>query len=525
MDSDALISRIMDFDAASSTEKARPSRLYWPAALRVSWLLFVLISMLGLIAALESAIRVVPTNKRDRYAEVEDLKGKIANFVFATSTDPSITKRSPQITNGPSTSTRPTLMTYTLGDAVLTLNPQEIPHEEPEAFYVPLTRTTSSTAEYGNETFATSHYVPDGPRPSEAGLDAHTTDLKQNKDVTTSWPRWQVFVGNYLGMMLAVLLKMLWTPVVMKTRLMEPFLSMTKAGGARASKVFFNNYLSSTVNPIKLILNANALVIVATFNIAIITLMAPLASEAVFLDTRYDCPDPDRTSKNPCWPPRISIDPYITRALQGLLGAAALIALGTIVAIARSPFPKLKCDPSSIAGVAVLVHHPVLIHDLRTDHPDGSLNTLKASLPNRAYALQDYQSSTGHWRYGMAPLAGADYGLIEEHAINGEKASPAPPEVMGPQSQLNLTERGFVVPISVSVMTCGLLVIIIAYKLDDSNDGFNNFFNGDTFGPRFVMTAAATLVSLGMETLHNGRFIFKTLGNNGYQISANVDIL
>jgi len=53
---------------------------------------------------------------------------------------------------------------------------------------------------------------------------------------------------------------------------------------------------------------------------------------------------------------------------------------------------------------------------------------------------------------------------------------------------------GLPVDIGFGVCVFGLLAIIVAYYLDGGNNGFNRFFNSNTFGPRFILTAAAGLI-------------------------------
>jgi hypothetical protein len=287
---------------------------------------------------------------------------------------------------------------------------------------------------------------------------------------------------------------------------MQPFLAMLRPDGATMRDVLFSGYYSRDSNPIRLIMQGSWLTLGTLINMAMILLIAPLSSEAIFLDTRYDCPDPDPDSENPCWPPRISADRYILRVLEGFLGLIALVILGVIVGVVFSERPPLRMDPSTIAGAATLTHHPVLLQDFRAEHPDMSNRDLARSLPNRKYALQTYFASNGHWKYGIAPVAGADYGPVTEASAYGHHHRMRDTHAQHQRVRGIAGDKDLAVLLATIILAVGLLGVITAYYLDGSNSGFNRFFNSDSFGPRFVMTSVATLASVGFGSLQQGTF-------------------
>jgi hypothetical protein len=54
------------------------------------------------------------------------------------------------------------------------------------------------------------------------------------------------------------------------------------------------------------------------------------------------------------------------------------------------------------------------------------------------------------------------------------------------------------------VIGLGLLGLVVAYYKDGSNSNFNRYMGSNSFGPSFILTALATVVSLGFNTIQEG---------------------
>jgi hypothetical protein len=315
------------------------------------------------------------------------------------------------------------------------------------------------------------------------------------KTVVLTWPIWKIFIGSYLPVLLAAILKMFWTPIHANAKIMQPFISMAWPEGAPAQKVFFSDYLSSSLNPIQTIMEASWLTFSTTMNIGLIALLALLSSEAIYLDTNYDCPNKDPTKENPCWPPRLSADPYVIRVLQALLSIVAAITFLAMWAAVRSPRP-LYMDPSCFAGVASLMHHPAILHDLQSTEPDASLAEVKQEYPDRHYSLQHHNDADGQWRYSIVPIIAGD-----------DCVQPTAAGSLSDQScfQHNISDHAdMLLRISTIILLLGLMGLTVAYFRDHSNSVFNNFFNSNAFGPRFILTTVATLASSAFMTMYQG---------------------
>jgi hypothetical protein len=330
-----------------------------------------------------------------------------------------------------------------------------------------------------------------------------TGDLQSQQATTIvlTWPVWKIFVGNYLPVLVAVILKLVWTPIDANARLMQPFINLARPTGASSQSTFFSGYLSQSRNPVRLLLENSWLSLSTAANVLLVMVIAPLSSEAIFLDTNYGCKNPDLTSDNPCWPPRISADTYIIRVLQGLLALISVVCICVIFFAVGAPQP-LSMDPSSLAGVATLLHHPILLQDLRNEDPDAATDELRRSLPNRKYALQHYQQPDRQWRSGIAPVNATDYAVVDGSGYKPKWARSG--WLKGKRSR---SFRDVAVRVISTLLSVVMLGLILGYYKDHEDDGFNRFFNSNSFGPRFVLTALATIASATFAAMQHGKAI------------------
>lgn len=534
---------------ASSLGSRKSPPAYWPAALRISWLLTILCFILALIAGLEVGVRRLPAASRTALDRVEEFHSKISSAVAAAETellnkrDPQTSATNPNAFVAPATTitTRTTSRTssrsslpllsyaetttpeaYVGGRSTTASSSRQLSGTAAPKSYVDGTSINSFQSPTDIGTFAPTHnYIApsslttstrDGyldasrttsPAPTATAENAFIDSEKTNQGTIITWPKWQIFVANYLPVLLAVVLRILWTPILANARLIQPFIAMMRPGGASLRHALFTGYLSHDHNPIPMLQHRSWLSLAALPGLGLILLMQPFSSEVVFLDTKYECPDPDFSKPNPCWPPRISIDPGITRALQALLALTALVCVVVITAVVFAPSPTLSGDPSSIAGIASLSHHPVLLHDFRAEKPDATSQHLKRSLPDRRYALQHYLTSDGQWKFGIVPVAAVEYGPVAGLAATSHiRRSQAGSKASSLTRIISL--RDFAITLATAIICIALLGLIVAYYVDGSDSSFNRFFNSDTFGPRFVLTAMATMVSMGFSSLYQG---------------------
>ena len=328
-------------------------------------------------------------------------------------------------------------------------------------------------------------------------IESVTAD-NNSTDSANPFPLWNVFVGNYLALVIAVLFKQFWTAIYAKAKLIEPFVRLTEGNGVPASAVLSTFYLSSNIIPDPILAFSKRLWIVLWTSSAYFAVgfLAPVSSELLFLNTKYTgCPFPQPDNPtNPCWPPRLSIDPVLSRIVQGLLTYIAIMTLSLLLMTFRLR-TGIYSDPSSIASITALVHHPDVIEDFRTLSEDASIKNINQLLGDRLYKLGEYQRQDGTCRYGLVPAVPAFQNFVRD----------GPP----PAQKSSRSRRKFLdmfLDILFLLVLLALLGIVVAYYLDGRDDAFNRFFNSTTFGPKFVLTGVGTLIAIAWKKVERGKW-------------------
>jgi Protein of unknown function (DUF3433) len=311
------------------------------------------------------------------------------------------------------------------------------------------------------------------------------------------FPMWTVFVGNYLPLVVVVIFRQFWTAIYSQVKLIEPFILLAQGRGVSAGAVLNSFYLSSnlTPDPVLALTRRHYFVLWASLIYIVVGLLGPVSSEVIFLDTNYtNCPFVAVNDKvNPCWPPRLSIDPVIGRIVEGLLSYIAVMTLTIMVMIWRNR-TGIYSDPSAIASVTSLVHHPEVVQDFRMISEEASTRDVLQILGQKTYKLGEYQRSDGVWRYGIIPTVPGFTSYI------GDKTAPKQPR---PKSR-RWRVLDFIGDALFLFALLALATVVVAYYKDGRDDGFNRFFNSRTFGPRFVLTGTGTLIALNWKRLERG---------------------
>ncbi|KAE9364165.1 hypothetical protein N431DRAFT_563555 [Stipitochalara longipes BDJ] len=514
------------------------TRWYKPTILRVPGLLLVFAVSVSLIGVLEYAARTLPgAEKESAIAKTapgllhlaqqqiaQTSTSSTPQFISSTvATAPGAyvhTSASTITTSSVAISTNPNAYVKTTGVSTSTTNsaPSTItPSATAPSAYVQTTgistliRGTPTTLAIDDTitphpTIATSPggYVQTNPSSSfppvattsngayiNSSQTSPANSKHENDTSIPSWPLWKVFIGGYLPVLLAILFKVFWTSIYANVKLIEPFIQLSRPTGASAKDTFWSFYLSSNItpDPIVSLFKGRWLMFWTSTVYLVVGFLPPLASESLFRDTRYNCANPDPNQpNNPCWP-RFSVDLTVVHLLQGLLSFVAIMTLTIMYLVLRSP-TGISSDPSSIAFVASLIHHPDVLYDFRRTSGQATDKQTLSTLGKKNYQLGDYLGSDGVTRYGIIP--GNPPSLLEDniemtHTSNEKKAGTA--------TLKRFLDFGFV------LFILGLLGVVLAYYKDGANDGFNRFFNSNTFGPRFFMSAMGSIVAMNLKRL------------------------
>jgi Protein of unknown function (DUF3433) len=304
------------------------------------------------------------------------------------------------------------------------------------------------------------------------------------------------FNASYLGTLLAVILKNVWTIVFASTKIMEPFYYLSRPDGASAKESLVADYLSSSLSLTSLrgMFNGHWVMLLTTLIYFQIGLLAPLATESMTVKALSLCETPDN-GQQPCNAVWVA-DIAAARGLEAFLILTAAMIFALIVIKwhrHRRDQTGLFSNPSSLATMASLLGEPSVLTDLRRIKPDATRDDISAALSCNRYKLEGYVSPTGQRRHGITSSA------------NPRQRQSTLKKGLATLSNLgnSLTPRVGKNTRDALFLTCifALFAIIVAYYFDFGNDPFNLFFNSDTFGPRFVLTSAATLIDNNWKRL------------------------
>lgn len=255
--------------------------------------------------------------------------------------------------------------------------------------------------------------------------------------------------------------------------------------------------------PILALLSSHSYMLLVSGIAYLIELVAPLSSELLAVDVHDGCtPGPDANSNHPC-PPRLIVHLIPARLLQGLLCLIAAFIILTIYLSRHRP-SGVYSDPSSIAVLASLLHHPEIVHDFRRLGPSGS--GLEQDLNEQTYKLAHYQAKGEGMKYGIVPVTNvAKYDAGSKGAYSAVENPEGGDKIMGQQHRFRRHMWRTLGDISLAILLLGSLGVTVAYYLDASDDGFNRFFNSRTFGPKFVVVFAAGIVVSQWKRLEKGK--------------------
>lgn len=230
-----------------------------------------------------------------------------------------------------------------------------------------------------------------------------------------------------------------------------------------------------------------------SFVFVVTSLVPSLASETLFSDTNYGCDNTGMSTSNPCFP-RLSVDPEVARVLEGILGFTAIILL-FIAKMLYTRSTGVYSDPSTIATVASLLHHPDVVEDFRKFNSEATSEEIKSALSSKRYSLGLYTTEPEIVRYGILPLQLDSMSTSSQSYSQSESYTAVDNPAVGPDQRNGWKLSSLLTDMAFCLFILGLLGVVIAYYIVKGNSGFNNFFNSETFGPRFLMTAAATIMA------------------------------
>ncbi|KAL8243665.1 hypothetical protein R6Q59_009923 [Mikania micrantha] len=318
---------------------------------------------------------------------------------------------------------------------------------------------------------------PSHPASSSIPTSLPEVDRVVSGDYTTT----RYIIATYLGSICVVLLKCIVGHVFASVKMMEPFHQLQRAGGADAKVSLLADYLSSGLSSVSLstLISRRPVMLLATLSFAVSTILAPFAAESMSIKASQIC-TADDGSTSPCAPVWI-LDVLLIRILQALLAFLFCLVAGYSILSYNRP-SGIYSDPSSIASVASLLGDREFLEELQSIPPNASPKQIRKRLAGNRYSLGPFQTRSGSHGYGIYKTSPPQF---------------TPPPFSNPSEPTttpSTTTTKYLQDILLIILSAGLLATILAYTLDWRNDTFNRFFNSTSFGPRFILSSAATLL-------------------------------
>ena len=323
-----------------------------------------------------------------------------------------------------------------------------------------------------------------------------TNEIPANKSLTF-FTRSIYFCGAYLPILIAVGFRVVIGWLYVTTKMLEPFRTLAQ-NKTTSAKDFFNiNYLSAsdTFEPYKAMMSGHWLMLCISLLYLAVELLSPFAAEILHFYRSCESTENNTvTCAAALW-----INISVIRILQALLSFTSMM-LAVVWFMLRSGSSDLRSDPSSIATMASLLHHPETINGLcGLDQLASKADTIK-SLDAYSYHLGSYEGRDRNERYGLIAsdkvqvdrLSNASDPLIITKGSR-TSASSIPQEPVMKRSKRRKPLH-IVRDIVLGSTIVAILIIVALYYVASGNSAFNIFMNSNSFGPRFLVTCVGVII-------------------------------
>ena len=146
-------------------------------------------------------------------------------------------------------------------------------------------------------------------------------------------------------------------------------------------------------------------------------------------------------------------------------------------------------DPSSVASIASLIHHPETTRDFKDLDPLAPKKKLLKQLSGRRYRLESYIAPNGLERYGI--VSTADSGPEHRNAQYTSLDQARMPPLEKKSKKSHMINIGMNLVLTISIV--GLLTLI-TYYTQTSSGPFEDFMDSQNFGPRFLLTVVGIII-------------------------------
>ena len=232
--------------------------------------------------------------------------------------------------------------------------------------------------------------------------------------------------------------------------------------------------------------------LIASLTTLLAAMFAPLAAESMAIRGTAKCLAEDGVTIASCLPVW-TLDMICVRLLQALLAIIFVPIMAHFLLSLRSRNTSIYSDPSSINKITSLLGNRAFVNEIRIIPQHITQKDIRTMLAGNRYELCSFPSSNSGDPHGQA------YGIVRTDNPNLPLYSPPSPPAFNPSTlpsdRGTQTLKALLPPITVVLFALTLFALILAYSLDYAHDPFNNFFSRNAFGPRFILSSLATILT------------------------------
>jgi hypothetical protein len=344
----------------------------------------------------------------------------------------------------------------------------------------------------------TSSLIPIGVNSSmfDNSTASGVTQLASKGQSTTSWSI-KYFTGNFVPIITAVLFSFPFRMLDTSVRTMVPFYELHSSSGVAGPDLLNLDYTRTNIviTTILSLLSGHSMMIISSLLSIALIFLVPLSAEAIFLNLENCVQYPDAVYCTTS----ITVYPLIARVLQAVLGLIAVLLILLCYLLYRNN-SGVYADPSSICGLATLMHNPPLVQIMSHMDLDISDRDFENAIQGKRLHLGAHNMPDG---YGIF--------VTDEYGSVNVTTQPTPPTQNQPRktwfSDLGKPTMKFFKVFSVYFVfsaTLALFGMVVFYYKNSADNQFERFMDSQSFGPRFMMTAFGVLIKLFWETLLEG---------------------
>ena len=201
---------------------------------------------------------------------------------------------------------------------------------------------------------------------------------------------------------------------------------------------------------------------------------------------------------------RLVTDSQSAQILQVLLALTAVLII-LVILLSRNRLSGVYSNPSSIATMASLLHHPRVLDDFQKLDPWATDDDIARLVSDQIYKLGCYKPHGESMKYGIIPVVGPQAVTINRGCDIAvpylDRSLKSPTKHQGWRQNI-LRTLGDLILIMCSL---GVLGVVVAYNQDTRADGFNQFMNSQKFGPRFVLVSAGGIIGMQWKGIERGK--------------------